>query len=271
MFSQRYSAVLWLAIYVALQVGASLLSPPPLTPLALAGLALLSAGLFIFISLAICASLTAVVRRPAPAALLLAIGAAGWLLMLRHGPLHARMAEVAQQSGIEVFRILAAVGIGVLVANIIRERNILLPAAVFAAFADFFMVRYGTVHIAMKSEAGQKLINKMSAEVPRFHPSLPKLTVGMADFIFLAFFFACVYRFDLYLKRTFVALFVLLTASLFFVSRIGPIPALAPMALGFVAVNFRRFKLSHSEVQAMGAAAAIVLVAALAYILLHRG
>ena len=71
----------------------------------------------------------------------------------------------------------------------------------------------------------------MSAHVPRLHSHLPVLTVGMADFVFLAFFFACVFRFDLNFGATFVALFLLLTLSLFFVAVIGPIPALAPVLL----------------------------------------
>ena len=139
------------------------------------------------------------------------------------------------------------------------------------AFADYLVVHYGSVHVALKhGAAGQKLINAMSAHVPRLHRHLPVLTVGMADFLFLAFFFACVFRFDLNFRATFVTLFILLTLSLFFVALDRPIPALAPMALGFVAVNFRRFQLSRAELQAMGAAAAIVLVVASVFIFFVR-
>src|SRR5206468_2156030 len=161
----------------------------------------------------VCASLAHVVRRPEHAGALLAVGAAGWwltgsLLPRLLGTVPGRGALLTLHTAAELFLILTAAGIGILFANAIRERNILLPAAVFAAFADYFMVRYGTVHVALKSQAGQKVIRSMSAGVPRLHPGLPLLTVGMADFVFLAFFFACVYRFDLHLKRTFVALFV---------------------------------------------------------------
>ena len=48
----------------------------------------------------------------------------------------------------------ASIGAGV--AMMIRDRNILLPAAVFAAFADFFMVKYGTVHHALQSLGRQE-------------------------------------------------------------------------------------------------------------------
>jgi hypothetical protein len=241
---------------------------------------LLSAGLFTMVSLAVYASLTFTVRRPMAAALLLATGAPSWALMLVLGPmppnppnlarLGGGLGAVALNSGEALFWIMATVGLGVLLASALREPNILLPAAVFAAFADYFVVHFGTVHHALKSAAGQHLVRTVSAKVPTL-PGLPVLTVGPADFVFLAFFLACVYRFDLDLKRTLVLLGVLLTFSLFFVTLLGaPVPALVPMAFAFVVANFRRFKLSRSEMQAMGAAAVIVGVVALMFLLLGR-
>jgi hypothetical protein len=268
-FSHRYSAAVWLALYLALQIGANYISLPVRSPGAFIAVALVSNAMFIFLALAICASLAHAVRDPVRALALLGIGVFGWGLSLKIGLKHdpARLFYTMH----ELYLVLAAVGLGVLLTNAIREPNILLPAAVFAAFADYFMVHYGTVHVQLtRGAAGQKVIEAMSAHVPRLHNHLPVLTVGMADFVFLAFFFACVFRFDLKFKATFIALFILLTLSLFFVALIGPIPALAPMALGFVAVNFRRFKLSRSELQAMGTAGVIVLVLALAFIFLGR-
>jgi hypothetical protein len=267
-FTHRYSAAVWLAIYVALQIGANFVSPPVRSRAAFVALALLSNALFIFVTLAVCASLTYAIRRPAPAVVLLVVGAVGWALTTI-GTRHP--SGLALATARELYLVITAVGLGILLANAIRERNILLPAAVFAAFADYFMVHYGTVHVVLKSGAkGQRLLNAMSAHVPRLHSHLPVLTVGMADFVFLAFFFARVFRFELNFKATFVALFVLLTLSLFFVAVMGPIPALVPMALGFVLVNFRRFKLSREEQQAMGAAAVIVLIIALVFIFFVR-
>ncbi len=272
--TRRNAPVFWLAIYLTLQVVAGFLSLPAGAPVWLMDSVLLaSAALFMFISLAVCASLTNVVRRPAPAATMLGVGAAGWALAAILGPLPPNPPDISGPGPAalllhladELFRIIATVGIGILMAAAIRERNILLPAAVFAAFADYFMVNFGTVHLALKTTAGQHLVHAMSAKVPMMR-GMPVLTVGPADFVFMAFFFACVFRFDLYFKRTFAALFLLLTFSLFFVVRVGPIPALAPMALGFVLVNFRRFKLAPQEIQAMVAAGAIVVIIAIGII-----
>lgn len=276
MLTHRYAPVIWLAVYLGLQIAAPFLRLPSRSLWVLLSAVLLSAVLFTFVSLAVYGSLTHAVRRPGAAALCLGLGAAGWAGVYLLGPAPPNPpnllksfglpAALALHTGDELFRIVAALGLGVLLANALREPNILLPAAVFAAFADYFMVHFGTVHHALKSEGGQQLVHAVSAKVPTL-PGLPALTVGPADFVFMAFFFACVYRFDLHLMRTFWALFVLVSLSLAFVAlRSAPIPALAPMALAFVGANFRRFKLSRPELQAMGAAAAIVLVVALGFI-----
>jgi hypothetical protein len=269
-FSHRYSAAIWLALYVVLQVGVRFVRLPRSSPLWLVlTLIALSAAVFILLALAICTSLAHAVRRPPPAAVLLIIGAVGWILadsfLPKHPPVtpSARVGMLVLANGVEVCRILAAAGMGILLANVIHEPNILLPAAVFAAFADYAVVHlpFGTVNRAMQTETGRHFVHSMSAKMPTIQ-GLPMLTIGMADFLFLAFFIACIYRFDLYLKATLVAWFFLLTLSLLLALAV-PVPALAPMALGFVAVNFRRFKLSRSEMQAMGAAAVIVLILAL--------
>lgn len=167
---------------------------------------------------------------------------------------------------------LAAAGIGALIAAVIRDPNILLPASVFAAFADYLMVytSIGIVHTKLQTEQGRQQIGAMSAHVPTPHPAIAPLTVGMADYVFLAFFFACVYRFGMNERGTFAAFFLALTLSLLFVAYVSAIPALAPMALAFVAVNFRHFRLSKSELQAMGLAFAIV-AAVVAGLFFFRG
>jgi hypothetical protein len=273
-----YPAALWLALYVALQVGVRFVRLPRSSPpwLVLTLIAL-SAAVFIFLALGICTSLASTARRPVVAIVMLLIGAAGWMLALWLLPKNppsttmARFGLLVLLNVEEVCRILAAAGVGVLLASVIHERNILLPAAVFAAFADYAVVHlpFGTVNRALQTETGRHFVHSMSAKMPTIQ-GLPMLTIGMADFLFLTFFIACILRFDLYLKGTLIAWFFLLTLSLLLALAV-PVPALAPMALGFVAVNFRRFKLSPSEMQAMVAAAIIVLVLALGLFYYARG
>jgi hypothetical protein len=275
-FTHRYSAAVWLAIYMALQIGANFVSPPVRSFSAVLALVLVSAALFTFLALAAFASLTAAVQRRATAALMLGIGVAGLVVLREVSSPVARGAgalAVLVYAVRELCCVLGAVGFGILLASAIPDRNILLPAAVFAAFADFIVVRYApsTVHWALNSGAkGQQALNAMSAHVPALHPGLPVLTIGFLDFFFLSIFFACVHRFHLRLGATFLALLVFVTLSLWFVPLTGAaIPGLVPIALAFVLANFRCFKLSREELQAMGAAAAIVLIAAL-FIMLRQ-
>ena len=93
------------------------------------------------------------------------------------------------------------------------------------------------------------------------------LTIGPADFVFMAFFLSCAHRFRLDVRRTLISIFVALTLALYFVLLAPwPVPALLPMAAAFLIVNFRQFKLSRQELQAVCAAAVIVLGAGIAFL-----
>lgn len=145
-------------------------------------------------------------------------------------------------------KILAASGLGIALAAGIKEPNILLPAGVFAAFADFVVVNFGTVKHALSSSKGQQLVQAVSAQVPAVHARLPMLTIGPADFLFLGIFLACAARFEMGLSKTAAVLAAVLALSLILVPIIGPIPALAPMSIAFVVVNWRHFRLTRQEI-----------------------
>jgi hypothetical protein len=147
-------------------------------------------------------------------------------------------------------KVLAAGGVGLVFATPIREPNILVPAGAFAAFADFVVVNFGTVHHALKSSKGQAVIEAVSAKVPAIHPRLVTLTIGPADFLFLGIFLACAARFGMGLRRNAVLLAVVLAVSLMLIQAnvVGALPALAPMSIAFVAANWRRFRLTREEI-----------------------
>jgi hypothetical protein len=147
----------------------------------------------------------------------------------------------------DVGKIVAASGAGIALAAALREPNILVPAGAFAAFADFVVVKFGTVKHALSTEKGQALVQSVSAQVPSVHASMPALSIGPADFLFLGIFLACAARFDLGLRRNAWALGIVLALSLAAVPLLSAVPALAPMAVTFLAVNWRRFRLSREE------------------------
>lgn len=175
--------------------------------------------------------------------LLLWLAAVGMVLAL--GRWMAPLAAVLQDVG----KVLAAGGLGVVLGCAIREPNILAPAGVFAAFADFVVVNFGTVHRALQTEKGQAMVAAVSASVPSIHPRLTPLTIGPADFLFLGLFLMCAARFGMGLRRNVVLFSVVLAASLLAVQAdlVRAMPALAPMSVAFVAGNWRSFRLSRQE------------------------
>lgn len=150
----------------------------------------------------------------------------------------------------DVGKVLAAGGLGAALGRLIREPNILAPAGVFAAFADFVVVNFGTVHRALQTEKGQAMVAAVSASIPAIHPRLTTLTIGPADFLFLGLFLVCAARFQMGLRKNVVLLSVVLAVSLVAVQAdvIKAMPALAPMSLAFVIANLRCFRLSRQEV-----------------------
>jgi hypothetical protein len=267
------AALAWIAAYLALQVVGRFVRLPAGTPIPVVlGVVVASVVGFMLLSIAMTAALTRASLAPRAAIVALAGGLALWLgLLLYGGTLTAggarpgRATALALAQGVDLGRTLAAVGIGTLVAALVRDRNLMLPAAVFAAFADYFMVHYGTVHQALSSEKGQKLLEAMSSKTPEIRVGglpIPVLSVGMADIVFIAFFLACAIRLELNARGTLLAFAVILPLALLLVLITGwPVPALMPMALAFVLVNWRYFRLSQEERKAVAIAAGVVALA----------
>lgn len=232
-----------LAGYILFRLAAPLLQlpanpPPPLLLLLMVLSALGGIGLPVMLIAAL-AQLTTGWR-----ALLIVVtaGALGW----------AGGAALGGGTGVvaDLGKILLAAGAGIGLARLLREPNILLPAMLFAAFADFVVVNYGTVQQALRPEnvRGQELVRAVSAEVPRLHGALPVLTIGPADFLFLGLLLGCAVRFALAARATAWVFVAVLALSLVAVPAIGPVPALAPMALAFLAVNWKSLRLSRQEI-----------------------
>ncbi len=246
----------WLGVYVAYRWLFDLVRLPPRTPdaLVLLGVAVSSVAA---IGLPVGILVALLRRHEGRGAARQGLTAAGLGLALwgalvfvgsSGGAALAALAGAGQDAG----KVLAAAGVGMALAAALREPNILLPAGVFAAFADFVVVRFGTVKHALSTEKGQAMVQAVSAKVPSLHPALPSLTIGPADFLFLGIFLACAARFEMGLRRNAWVLTGVLAASLLAVPLVGALPALAPMSAAFVAVNWRRFRLTREELAATG-------------------
>jgi hypothetical protein len=252
-------ALLLLGAYLLFRLLLGVIRLPVGTPTWVLGIAALVSALGgIGLPIATIAALVRANRSPRMALGLALVGLALWLGLLAGGRALAGPVTAILQ---DVGKIVAAAGVGVALAAAIREPNILLPAGLFAAFADFVVVNFGTVKHALSSPKGQALVQSVSAKIPSVHPRLPELTVGPADFLFLGIFLACAARFDMGLERTARVLAIVLAVSLVLVLLVGPVPALAPMSVAFIAANWKKFRLTKEEI--LGSVLVLVLMGGL--------
>lgn len=163
------------------------------------------------------------------------------------------------QSGLVVW----CFGLGALIASLLKDKNLLLPVAVFLAGFDVFLVTYplGTVQQVLQKQP--EIFTSVAYSVPKAAEAGQAVGVnigayvGPADFIFLSMFFVCLFKFAMRTRQTLpwmvgallVYLFVVL---LFGDSKLGPIslgalPALLPIGLVVLLVNLPEFKLKRDE------------------------
>jgi hypothetical protein len=162
--------------------------------------------------------------------------------------------------------ILFAICLGVWVSHLLREMKILLPIAIVLAVMDLYVVfGGGAVTQANTGKAPMAQAAMQSLTVPlASHPkgAAPmELSVGFADFLFIALFFACFARFGVPSRRTFLTLAAVLTGYLAVVYIIKvDLPALVPIAIVVVGMNLRQFRYERSEAFALLYAGLIVAV-----------
>lgn len=172
----------------------------------------------------------------------------------------------------DTLMVLAMSMLGLALSHIIREPNILAPAAVFAAIADFAIV---SLWIPRVMEAAPSALSSVAVHVPQIGTKptptglQPIAIIGPADFVFLSFYFACVWRFGMAVRATYGWMVAALTGYMFVQNLIGSLtprlasavdllPGLVPMAVVLILVNRRHFRFSPEEKRAMATAAVLV-------------
>lgn len=172
----------------------------------------------------------------------------------------------------DTLMVLAMSMLGLAVSHIIREPNILAPAAVFAAVADFAIV---SLWIPRVMEAAPSALSSVAVHVPQIgvKPTpaglQPIAIIGPADFVFLSFYFACIWRFGMAVRATYGWMVIALAGYMFvqnlvgsltprFASAVDLLPGLVPMAVVLVLVNRRHFRFSPEEKRAIAIAAVLV-------------
>jgi hypothetical protein len=157
--------------------------------------------------------------------------------------------------------------IGAMIALLLKDRNLLLPVAIFLALFDLWLVfaPEGVVNQTVVQGSGQALA-AVGYQIPKPQSApaggyaAPMAYVGPADYLFLAMFFVALFRFDMRTRQTFKVSVPVLAAYLLVVLlfggveigpiRLGALPALVPIGAVVLIVNRKEFRLSKDEVQA---------------------
>ncbi len=166
-----------------------------------------------------------------------------------------------QQTGI----LLWTLGIGTVLGLWIKDKNMMIPVAIFLIGFDMFLVFNPEAPTAKFMREHPELASEIVATVPQVNDArTPVGTVqnlayiGPADFLFSAAFFLLIHKFGMRARRTILFLVpvlavYLLVAVFFGKFAIGPLslamlPAMVPIGLTVLIVNRREFRLASQEI-----------------------
>ncbi len=160
-------------------------------------------------------------------------------------------------------------GVGAALACLLKDRNMLLPIAVFLSLFDTWLVFAPEGFVSRSLASTSSALPSVAYAVPKVAAvsALPEEAangfaqnlayVGPADLLFLAMFFTALYRFEMRPRATFLAIVPVLTAYLAVVLlfpdvwvgpiRLAALPALLPIGLTVLWVNRREFHLLRDE------------------------
>ncbi len=201
--------------------------------------------------------------KPKQACILLGIGVATQAIFLcllnlvfKNQGLAASICKDLSQIGLMLW----AIGLGALVASLLREKNILIPIAIFLVAYDYFLVLAPMGFTKKIMAANPNLLGQIGYAIPRVktHADIANNTnaaigatsavVGPADLVFLGAFFLAMFRFNMRPKETLQIMIPTLIGYMVLVLVTGwSLPALVPIGLVTLIVNRNEFKLNKDE------------------------
>jgi len=171
-------------------------------------------------------------------------------LIFQHNGILAQVINALGQIGLPIW----CVGLGALLATFIKDRNIVVPIAIFLAFLDMFLVfsPLGVTHIIIKRVP--EMLPAIAAQVPVASHEItgekvtPGALAGPADFMFLAMFLVAIFRHNMKGRRTVIVVIPTLLAYMLLVNITHTsLPALLPIGGVVLLVNWREFELTKDE------------------------
>jgi len=175
-------------------------------------------------------------------------------------PIVAGLLDSLGQAGLITW----CLGVGGLLSAALRDRNMLVPIAVFLALFDIWLVFVPEGPVGQIARGSQVNLARIAYHIPApaaqssggFARNLAY--IGPADFLFLGMFFVALFKFKLRTRETAWAMvpalaIYLLVVLVFPTTRIGPVvlgalPALLPIGAVVLAVNWREFKMTRDEI-----------------------
>jgi hypothetical protein len=176
----------------------------------------------------------------------------------------------------QVGLVMWCVGLGALLAALLKDRNLLIPVSIFLAAFDIFLV-------LTPLGPTKQILQQMPNVLPAVAYSLPKASaaptqgpvgqfayIGPADFLFMGMFFVALYKFGMKARETAYWLIPTILVYLLLALLLGPVPLLVPIGLCVLAVNAKEFSLNKEE-KISTAAVAVLGVLIIGSSILLRG
>jgi hypothetical protein len=201
--------------------------------------------------------------KPSQALIFLVLGVAvqvSMALVLRGMPRTGLLPVLLNTLG-QTGLLLWCMGLGALLATLIKDKNILVPAAIFLAGFDVFLVTNPYLWVGQVLSGNQEVLKQVAMTVPTATaaPTEPAAApvqagiaevafVGPADLLFAAFFLTLLFRFAMETRKTGAWLGPALVVYMAIVMiTFLPLPALVPIGIVILWFNWRQFSLSKDE------------------------
>ena len=194
---------------------------------------------------------------PKGAALFLVAGLVVWaglIALTQVAGMNRGFAPALALAGAQIGLATWCVGLGALLASMVREKNILIPIAIFLALYDAFLVLTPVGPTSQFLQNAPQVLSTVGMSIPAASasPTMGKAAVsgyvGPADLVFLGTFFVALFRFKLRTTETLRWMIPALVAYLVVVLIFGlPLPAMVPIGLVIMVVNAREFRLTKDE------------------------
>ncbi len=149
------------------------------------------------------------------------------------------------------------IGLGALISSLLREKNILIPVAIFLIGFDIFLVLTPLGFTQKLMKANPNILNQAAMAIPKVTTQAQSVhnatvakagLVGPADLVFLGAFFLAMFRFDMRPRETMKVMIPTLIGYMILVLVTGwSLPALVPIGLVTLLVNRREFNLNKDE------------------------